>query len=140
MTQAKALKISGPKLMQGVKTSEVSLGSKTLIYSRSKSKNQSKPKIFFKGYDNSRPSTEPKRQKKSEVLRTNHRGPMKIWVPKYGIIFASDLHTKKAKAAIMVPGQWLLTTYDMRRTYVPNSNSERRRFCGVWKQVKRQYH
>jgi hypothetical protein len=65
---------------------------------------------------------------------------MKIWIPKSETIFASDLHTKKAKAAIMVPGQWLLTTYDMRRTYVPNSNSERRRFCGVWKQVKRQYH
>jgi hypothetical protein len=87
MTQAKALKISGPKLMQGVKTSEVSLGSKTLIYSRSKSKNQSKPKTFFKGYDNSRPSAKPKRQKNSEVLRTNHKGRMKIWIPKSETIF-----------------------------------------------------
>jgi hypothetical protein len=36
---------------------------------------------------------------------------MRIWVPKSEIIFAADLHTRKDKAAVMVPGQWLLMTY-----------------------------
>jgi hypothetical protein len=38
MTQAKALKISGPRLMRGVKTSEARLGSKTLILFLSRTK------------------------------------------------------------------------------------------------------
>jgi hypothetical protein len=47
--------------MRGMKTSEASLGSKALIYSRAKSKNLSKPKTVFKGYDNPRSSAKPKR-------------------------------------------------------------------------------
>jgi hypothetical protein len=81
------------------------LETKTLIYSRAKPKCQSKPKPFFKGYDDSRTSAKPYKQKKFEVLRTNLTGPMKMWVPKSEIVFASDLHSKKAKAAFMVPGQ-----------------------------------
>jgi hypothetical protein len=140
MTQGIALKISGPMLMRGVKTSEAPLGSKTLIYSRSKSWNQSKPKSSFKGYDNFRPSDKPKKQKKSENLRTNKKGPIRMCVPKSEIIFATDLHTKKQKAAVMVLGQWLLTTYDGRKAYVPNPNSERGRLCGVWRKAKREDH
>jgi hypothetical protein len=65
---------------------------------------------------------------------------MKIWVPKSEIIFASDLHSRKAKTTILVPGQWLLTTYDRRKAYVPNPNSKRGRKCRVWRKEKREDH
>jgi hypothetical protein len=45
---------------------------------------------------------------------------MKIWVPKFEIVFASDLHSREANATIMIPRQWMLTAHDMRKAYVPN--------------------
>ena len=112
-------------------TSKSGSVSKTLIYSREKFKNQSKPKTLSNGSDCSRTSDKPYKRRKPKEMKTNHKGPMKIWVPKSEIVFASDLHSRKAKAAIMVPGQWLLMTYDRRKAYVPNPDSERGRYCGV---------
>lgn len=46
----------------------------------------------------------------------------------------------KNKVATSVPGQWLLTTYNNRKAYVPNPNSEGGRKCGVWKKpVRKDY-
>jgi hypothetical protein len=87
-TRAQALKTSEPMHMQGVNTSKASLVSKTLIYSRAKSKNQPKPKIFSTGFKGSRTSAKPYKQRKPKVMKTNHKGPMKIWVPKSEIVFA----------------------------------------------------
>jgi hypothetical protein len=107
------------------------LETKTLIYSRAKPKCQSKPKPFFKGYDDSRTSAKPYKQRKFKEMRTNHKGPMKIWVPKSEIIYVSDLHSKKTKVTILVSGQWLLASHDRRKVYVPKPDSPRGRFCGV---------
>lgn len=38
----------------------------------------------------------------------------------------------------MVPCQWMLTSYDRRKSYVPNPNSEEGRRCGVWRRTKRE--
>jgi hypothetical protein len=122
------------KPQTNVKTKE------TLIYSRAKSKNYSKPKTFSKRLDNSRTSDRSFKQRPPKAIKTNSKGPIKIWVLKSEIVFASDLHSKKVIAASLVPGQWLLMTYDRRKAYVPNPHSERGRKCGVWRKAKREDH
>src|SRR4030066_401026 len=62
------------------------------------------------------------RKKKSS--RTNQQGPIKIWVPKTEIVSVEGVYTRKDKATFMVPGQWLLATYDRRQVYVPNPEHE----------------
>ncbi|KAK2382366.1 putative mitochondrial protein [Trifolium repens] len=112
----------------------------TLIHSRAKSKSYPKPKTFSKRLDDSRTSDRSFKQRPPKAIKTNSKGPIKVWVPKSEIVFASDLHSRKAKAAVLVPGQWLLTTYDRRKAYVPNPNSERGRHCRVWRKAKREDH
>ena len=63
-TVAKVLKTSVPKLNQGMDTSKSSSVSKTLIYSRGKFKNQSKPKTFSNGSDCYRTSDKPYKRRK----------------------------------------------------------------------------
>ena len=50
---------------------------------------------------------------------------MKISLPKSKIFIVSDMLYSKVKAQIMILGQWLLTTHDRRKAYVPNPNSKR---------------
>ncbi|WJX62100.1 hypothetical protein P8452_47132 [Trifolium repens] len=85
----------------------------TLIHTRAKSKSYPKPKTFSKRLDNSRTSDKSFKQRPPKAIKTNSKGPIKVWVPKSEIVFASDLHSRKAKAAILVPGQWLLTDYGL---------------------------
>ncbi|WJX39726.1 hypothetical protein P8452_27246 [Trifolium repens] len=137
--KSKALKVktSEPKTHKpqaNVKSKEV------LTHSRAKPKSYSKPKTFSTRVDNSRGPDSFFKQKPPRHVKTNTKGPIKVWVPKSEIMFASDLRTKKAKAAKLVPGQWLLTTYDRRKAYVPNPDSERGRHCGIWRQSKREDH
>ncbi|KAK2450263.1 hypothetical protein QL285_009391 [Trifolium repens] len=125
-------KISKPQINVKTKT--------TLVYSKAKSKSYTKPKSFSKGLNNFRASDRPYKQKQPKALRTNPRGPIKIWVPKSEIVFVSDLHSKKARAAFLVPGQWVLASHDRRPAYVPNPDSERGRNCGIWRKPKREDH
>ena len=73
-------------------------------------------------------------KKKSKTSSTNPKGPIKIWVPKSEIVNVADIPKSKGRAQVMVPGQWLLTTHDRRKVYVPNPNNERGRNCGIWRQ------
>ena len=135
--KSQTLKPSEPKISKpqtNVKTKT------TLIYSKAKSKSYTKPKSFPKGLNNSRASERPNKQKQPKALRTNSRGPIKIWVPRSEIVFVADLRSKKARAPFLVPGQWLLASYDRRQAYVPNPDSERRRNCGIWRKPKREDH
>jgi len=43
----------------------------------------------------------------------------------------------KGKAKVMVSGQQLLKTHDMREVNVPHPHNERRRKCDVWRQPVR---
>jgi len=72
-----------------------------------------------------------KAQKKTKPFRTNHKGPIKIWVPKSKILYVAYMLKRKGKAEIMIPGQWLLTTHDRRKMYVLNPNHERGRNRGI---------
>ncbi|KAK2456470.1 gag-protease polyprotein [Trifolium repens] len=145
----KTLKPEAPKSKDlKVKTSEpkthkpqANVKSKeALTHSRAKPQSYPKPKTFLTRVDNSRSSEKFFKQRPPRHVKTNTKGPIKVWVPKSEIIFASDLRTKEAKAAMLVPRQWLLTTYDRRKAYVPNPDSERGRHCGIWRQSKRADH
>ena len=59
----------------------------------------------------------------SNAFRTNQKGSKKIWVPKEKIIPVVDIFNHNKSTPIMVPGQWLLTSHDRRRVYVPMSDS-----------------
>lgn len=52
-------------------------------------------------------------------------------IPKSEIMFATDLHKGRNKTIIMVPKQWILTSYNGIKAYVPNPYSKRGRKCGV---------
>jgi hypothetical protein len=96
------VKISEPKTSKpqtNVRSKE------TLIHTRAKSKSYPKPKTFSKRLDKSRTSERSFKQRSPKAIKTNSKGPIKVWVPKSEIVFASDLHSKKAKAAVLVPGQ-----------------------------------
>ena len=53
----------------------------------------------------------------------NTKGPKKIWIPKKKSIPIADILNNKKQTPIMVPKQWLLTTYDRRKVYVPMPDS-----------------
>ncbi|KAK2369536.1 putative mitochondrial protein [Trifolium repens] len=135
--KSQTLKPSEPKISKPQTIVKIN---KTLVYSKAKPKSYTKPKSFSKCFNNSRAPDRPYKQKQSKVMRTNSKGPIKVWVSKSEIVFAADLHSKKARAAFLVPGQWLLTSYDRRQTYVPNPDSERGRNCGIWRKSKREDH
>lgn len=69
-------------------------------------------------------------QDKKNPFRTNPKGPIRLCVPKSKIIFASYMFQGRSKATVLVPGQWLLTTYDRRKAYYSNPSSERGKNCG----------
>src|ERR1044072_9073610 len=54
--------------------------------------------------------------------KTNKRGPRK-WVPKDKIIYLADILNSSIKTPVMVPGQWMLTTHDGRKAYVPKAGT-----------------
>jgi hypothetical protein len=139
-SQVKAQKSSEPLRNRGKVISDPCLTFGTMIYSRSKSKNQIKPKHSCQSLINSRSCVDHRKQIRNTIQKTNSKGPIRIWVPKSEIVFASDAHARKGKTAALVPGQWLLTTYDGRKAYVPNPNSEGGRLCGVWRKTKREDH
>ena len=47
------------------------------------------------------------------------RGPKNIWVPKSQKIPITYLLDSRKETPVIVLGQWLLTTYDRRKVYVP---------------------
>jgi len=47
------------------------------------------------------------------------KGPKKIWVPKSKIILVANLLDSRKETPAMVPGQWLLTTDDKKKFYIP---------------------
>jgi len=54
--------------------------------------------------------------------KTSNKRPKKIWVPKQKIIYVVNMLDSRKETLIMVPGQWLLMTHDMRKVYVPKPN------------------
>jgi len=74
-----------------------------------------------------------KAQKKNKSFRTKPKWLIKIWVPKSVIIDVENMLKKKGKAEVMVHGQWLLTTHDGRKVYVPNPSHERGRNYGIYR-------
>ena len=76
--------------------------------------------------------------KKKRPARTNPRGPIKIWVPKNEIVYVAGVSKRKDKATFLVPGQWLLSSYDRRQVYVPNPEHARGRLCGFWRKPERE--
>lgn len=79
-------------------------------------------------------------QNKKKPIIVNHKGPIRLWVPKSQIVFVAGMFQGRRKVAVMVPGQWLLTTYDRRKAYIPNPNSEGGRNCGIWRKLERKCH
>lgn len=69
--------------------------------------------------------------------KTNLKGPIRVWVPKNEIVFAA-CELKEKNREIIAPRQWLLTTFNKKKAYIPNPNSERGRRCGIWKKQVRQ--
>ena len=51
-------------------------------------------------------------QNKKNYVRTNPKGPKRLWVPKYKIFFSTYILQGRRKEEVMVHGQWLITTYD----------------------------
>ena len=48
--------------------------------------------------------------------------------------FATNM---RIKARVMIHAQWMVTTYDRGKSYVPNPNSEIGRKCGIWKKPEK---
>jgi len=97
----------------------------------------SEPEVWKKTkQDNFRQRT----QRKFKTPWTNSRGPTKLWVPKSDIVDVAGVSKRKRKAEVLVPGQWLLTTHDGRKVYVPNPDHERGRNCGIWRKPNWQNH
>ena len=59
------------------------------------------------------------RNKHAYVKKTNKKGPKSIWVPRDKIIHVADLLNNRKKTEVLVLGQWMLTTHDGRKVYVP---------------------
>ena len=58
-------------------------------------------------------------KKKQMSKGTKGHGPKKIWVPKYQIVPVVDILGRKRPWFKLVPGQWMLTTHDKGKVYVP---------------------
>lgn len=44
--------------------------------------------------------------------------PKKIWVPKENIVVVVDMLVNRKETTVIVPGQWLFTSYEKRKVYV----------------------
>jgi hypothetical protein len=98
-TQAKAKSVLQLVDKRGTNTAKANLVAGSLIYSRGKSKRQYKPKPFSKGSIDSRPSGHF--EKRNKIQRTNHKGPIRIWVPKSEIVYTAGMHPKKKKKLLV---------------------------------------
>ncbi|RDX80765.1 hypothetical protein CR513_38641, partial [Mucuna pruriens] len=63
----------------------------------------------------------------SKPSRTNPKGPKKFWVPKSMIIPVVNVFNSRKEIHIMILGQWVLTSHDRRRAYVPRPQAKERR-------------
>jgi len=79
-----------------------------------------------------------KAHNKSKPFRSNPKGPIKIRVRKSEIVYVAGVLKRNGKAEIMVPRQWLLTSHDKKKVYVPNPDHERGMNCGIWRKPERQ--
>ena len=59
-------------------------------------------------------------------MKSNKKGPKRIWVPKSQIVLVADILNKKAEGFKLVPGQWMLVTYDKKHVYVPRPQTKYR--------------
>lgn len=46
----------------------------------------------------------------------------------------------KDNSFVLMTGQWTTTTYNKRKAYVPNPNSERGRKVGFWRKAEKEYY
>ncbi|WJX91105.1 hypothetical protein P8452_72929 [Trifolium repens] len=136
-TQVKAVKVPKPVDKRGTSTSKANLVTGSLTHSRGKSQRQHKPKQFSKGSVDSRSSDYS--NKKDKILKTNQKGPIRVWVPKSEIEYAAGMHPKK-KRKLMVSGLWLLTSHDRRQALIPHPESARGRNSRVWWQPEGKDH
>lgn len=114
---------------------------KVLKCSEPKDKIHSRQQTFkSKVLKNPTPYYKEKAKNKRKPSKTNLKGPIQVWVPKSEIIFVAYMLKGKNKATTPVSGQWLLTTYNNRKSYVPNPNLEIGRKCGVWKKLASKDH
>ncbi|WJX48740.1 25S rRNA (cytosine(2870)-C(5))-methyltransferase [Trifolium repens] len=136
-TQVKAIRVPKPVDKRGTSTSKANLVTGSLTHSRGKSQRQHKPKSFSKGSVDSRSSEYS--NKKNKILKTNQKGPIRVWVPKSEIVYAAGMHPKK-KRKFLVSRQWLLTSHDRRQALIPHPESTRGRNSRVWWQPERKNH
>ena len=136
-TQVKAIRVPKPVDKRGTSTSKANLVTGSLTHSRGKSQRQHKPKHFSKGSVDSRSSEYSNKQNK--ILKTNQKGPIRVWVPKSEIVYAAGMHPKK-KRKLMVSGLWLLTSHDRRQALIPHPESARGRNSRVWWQPEGKDH
>jgi hypothetical protein len=136
-TQVKAVKVPKPVDKRGTSTSKANLVTGSLAHSRGKSQRQHKPKQFSKGSVDSRSSDYS--NKKDKILKTNQKGPIRVWVPKSEIVYAAGMHPRK-KRKLMVSGLWLLTSHDRRQALIPHPESARGRNSRVWWQPEGKDH
>ena len=54
---------------------------------------------------------------------SNQKGPKKKWVPKEKIIYVADVLNSSVETPVMVPGLWMLASYDGKKVYVPKSGT-----------------
>lgn len=54
------------------------------------------------------------------------------------LFFFAYMLKGKSEATTVVLEQWLLTTYNKKKAYIPNPNYEGGRKCGIWKKLVRQ--
>ncbi|WJX12733.1 hypothetical protein P8452_03195 [Trifolium repens] len=136
-TQVKAVKVPKPVDKRGTSTSKANLVTGSLTHSRGKSQRQHKSKHFSKGSVDSRCSEYS--NKKNKILKTNQKGPIRVWVPKSEIVYAAGMHPKK-KRKLMVSGLWLLTSHDRTQALIPHPESARGRNSRVWWQPEGKDH
>lgn len=51
--------------------------------------------------------------------KANSSGPKKIWVPKDKIVYVADVLSNKVKTPIITYGQWMLSSHNGKKVYVP---------------------
>lgn len=62
----------------------------------------------------------------------NIKGLIRLWVPKSEIVFVDILKGKDSAFFLMI-GQWMTTSFNKRKAYAPNPNSERGMKVEVWR-------
>lgn len=58
----------------------------------------------------------------------------------FEIVFSVDMLKGGNKAVVLVPGKWVLMTYDKIKAYVPNPKSKRGRNYDVSRRSEREDH